>query len=224
LLKFGEFEPKTSVLYPCPNKEFGLPAKSESIDAIRNQLAIGGRKVILSIARMVDGKGFPHLVTVIKKVADIVPNIAWLIIGSGPKLTEIINLVQKNSLQNIVRFIGEVPHEKLPAYFQASTVFTLLTHPDNGMEEGLGLVFLEAAASGLPCIAGKSGGVEEAIIHGQTGLVFDVYREQNAIVDGLIRIISDDAFAKQMGDAAQMRILSEFNWENQLKKMEPWIS
>lgn len=223
LIKFNEYHDKTTVVYPCPNEIFLQPAKPEALADISNRLAIGGRQVILSIARMVDGKGFPHLVRVIKEVADQVPNIAWLIIGTGPKLAEIIDLVQKNSLQNIVRFIGEVPHDELPAYFQASTIFSLLTHPDNGQEEGLGLVFLEAAASGLPCIAGKSGGVEEAVLNGQTGLVFDVYQDQAAITQGFIHLLSNPELAKRFGQNARDRITAEFNWKNQLAALDAWL-
>ncbi|OGH64360.1 MAG: hypothetical protein A2821_03240 [Candidatus Magasanikbacteria bacterium RIFCSPHIGHO2_01_FULL_41_23] len=216
LIKFNDYESKTKVIYPCPNDIFFKPVSQEKIREIKSHLAIGGRQVILSVARMIDGKGFPHLVRVIKDVADQVPNITWLIIGTGPKLAEIIDLVQKNSLQNIVRFIGEIPHSELPAYFQASNVFTLLTHPDNGMEEGLGLVFLEAAGSGLPCIAGKSGGVEEAVVHGQTGYVFDVYQNQKAITEALVSLLKDPSLATRLGQHGQARIRSEFNWKNQL--------
>ena len=224
LIKFGQFRTKIAVVYPCPNKIFSEPVPATQINDIANRLAIGGRKVILSVARMVDGKGFPHMVRVIKEVADQVPNITWLIIGTGPKLAEIIDLVQKNSLQNIVRFVGEIPHSDLPNYFQASTLFALLTHPDNGQEEGLGLVFLEAAASGLPCIAGKSGGVEEAVVNGQTGFVFDVYQNQKSISEGIVSLLTNESLAKRLGQAGKERILAEFNWKNQLSGLDQWLN
>lgn len=222
LFRFPENQTKTTVVYPCPDQMFFKPPTGAD-ETIIDTLAINGRKTIISVARMVEGKGFPHLVTVMKQVADQVPNVAWLIIGTGPKLPEIIAQVQKNSLQNIVRFIGEIPHHELPAYFQASTIFTLLTHPDNGQEEGLGLVFLEAAAAGLPCLAGKSGGVDEAVINGKTGLVFDVYQNQKAITDALVFWLNNPDIAKQMGKAGQARMRAEFNWPTQIAKLAPWL-
>ena len=222
LFRFPENQNKTTVVYPCPDQMF-FNSTSGADATIIDKLAINGRKTIISVARMVDGKGFPHLVNVMKKVADRVPTVAWLIIGTGPKLPEVIEMIQKNSLQNIVRFIGEIPHNELPAYFQASTIFTLLTHPDNGQEEGLGLVFLEAAAAGLPCLAGKSGGVEEAVTNGVTGMVFDVYQNQAGIVDALVFWLENPATAKQMGLAGQTRMRNEFNWPKQVAKLEPWL-
>lgn len=223
LFRFPENQSKTTVVYPCPDQMFFNHTLANTDTTIIDTLAINGRQTIISVARMVEGKGFPHLVNIMKRVADRVPTVAWLIIGTGPKLPEIIAMVQKNSLQNIVRFIGEIPHHELPAYFQASTIFTLLTHPDNGQEEGLGLVFLEAAASGLPCLAGKSGGVEEAVINGQTGLVFDVYQNQTGIVDALVFWLENPSVAKQMGLAGQARMRAEFNWPTQIAKLAPWL-
>ncbi|MBP7992738.1 MAG: glycosyltransferase family 4 protein [Candidatus Magasanikbacteria bacterium] len=222
-LQFTEFSHKVQVVYPGPEALFFATPNQEKVRALAERLAIAGRPTIISVARMVDGKGFPHLVRVIKKVADRSPSLAWLIIGTGPKLAEILDLVQKNSLQNIVRFMGEVPHHELPDYFHASTVFTLLTHPDNGFEEGLGLVFLEAAAAGLPCVAGKSGGVEEAVLNGQTGYVFDAYQDENAIADTLYDLINNPDLAKKLGQAGKTRVTTEFNFPNQLKKLAPWL-
>lgn len=218
-LNFSEFSDKVSVVHPGPEAAFFAPKNPEAVNAIAERLAIAGRPTIMTVARMVDGKGLPHLISVIKKVADQVPSLAWLIIGTGPKLPGIITEVQKNDLQNIVRFIGEVPHNELPNYFGASTIFALLTHPDNGSEEGLGLVFLEAAAAGLPCIAGKSGGVEEAVIHGQTGFVFDVYRDQAAIVAAMIELINNPTLAQKLGAAGQERMRTEFNFTNQVNTL-----
>ena len=122
-----------------------------------------------------------------------------------------------------MRFIGSVPHRELKTYYYLADVFVLLTHPDNGLEEGLGLVFLEAAAAGLPCLAGKSGGVEEAVVNGQTGLVFDVYQNQAGIVDALVNWLENPSIAKQMGLAGQARMRAEFNWPKQVAKLAPWL-
>lgn len=223
-LNFSEFSNQVTVLYPGPEKIFFDSADQPTVTAIAEKLAIAGRPTIISVARMVDGKGFPHLTRIIKQVADKAPSLSWLIIGQGPKLPEIVTEVQKNNLQNIVRFIGEVPHDQLPNYFHTSTVFALLTHPDNGFEEGLGLVFLEAAATGLPCVAGKSGGVEEAIVHGKTGFVFDVYRDQAAIVESLLLLITDPQLAQRMGAAGRERVSTEFNFANQIKKLQSFLN
>lgn len=224
LIRFPRLTSKVSVMYPCPEDIFSEPVDPQKIAEIRQNLALSGKNVILSVARMVEGKGWPHLVRVVAEVVKTNPHIVWLIIGNGPKLKEIIADVEKNNLQNIVRFIGDVPHHEMPKYFQVANLFVLLTHPDNGLEEGLGLVFLEAAAAGLPAIAGKSGGVEEAVINGQTGLVFDVYRELPAISTAIIELFGEPDFAKQLGRSAQQRIKQEFNWHHQLERISKWLN
>ena len=151
------------------------------------------------------------------------PNVVWLIVGTGPKEAEILAQIQKKSLQNIVRFIGEVPRSRLPAYYYLADLFVLLTHPDEGREEGLGLVFLEAGAAGLPVIAGKSGGVEEGVAQAETGLVFDVYRESRHIEDAIVELLENRAYARQLGAQARERLNSEFSWPHQLDKLAPWI-
>ncbi len=223
LIRFPKLAGKVSVVYPCPQEIFINPVEPEKISELKQNLALQGKKVILSVARLVDGKGFPHLVRVMSEVVKINPTIVWIIIGTGPKLQQIITDVEKNNLQNIVRFIGDVPHDTMPPYFQAADLFILLTHPDNGQEEGLGLVFLEAAAAGLAAIAGKSGGVEEAIRNGQTGLVFDVYRESKSIVESIVTLLRDTSYRQSLGKNAQQRIKAEFNWPHQLERISPWL-
>ena len=122
------------------------------------------------MARLVEGKGYPHLIRLLPEILNKIPNIVWLVIGDGPKKKAIMDLVQKYSLQNIVRYLGEVPYQNLPLYYQSADLFVLLTHKDEQSEEGWGTVFLEAGASGLPVVAGRVGGVEEVVANLQTGL------------------------------------------------------
>jgi len=99
----------------------------------------------------------------------------------------------------------------------------LFTHPDHGREEGLGLVFLEAQAAGLPVIAGKSGGVEEAVINMQTGIVIDIRQKANVTDETVVEMLQNPDFAKSLAQNAQNRIKTEFIWEHQLKKLDNWL-
>jgi len=218
-----EFENKSTVVYPCPNKNYAIAPDKEILEKMRNKYGLEGKKVLLSISRLVDGKGFPHLVRILPEVLRRVPNLVWLIVGDGPKKDLIMNGIQRDNLQNIVRYVGEVPFGDLNKYYHLADVFILLTHPDEGKEEGLGLVFLEAAAAGIPAIAGRSGGVEEAVIHGQTGLVVDVYRGDKEIVEAIVELLNNKELAARLGTQAQERILTSFIWKNQMKLLEKWI-
>lgn len=221
---FPDIAPNTTVLYPCPDEDFLMPPPTEELQKMRDQLALEGKKVILTISRLAEGKGFPLLIRVMSEIFKTVPHLVWIIVGDGPKKNEIIEDIRAHNLQNVVRFIGEVPHFELKNYYYLADLFVLLTHPDpKGTEEGLGLVFLEASAAGLPIIAGRSGGVEEGVLNGKTGLVVDAYQGVE-IVAAVSRLIHDRDFALELGKNAQERIKKEFNWYEQLKKIVAWIS
>ena len=83
------------------------------------------------------------------------------------------------------------------------------------------LVFLEAAAAGLPVVAGKSGGVEEAVIDGDTGFVVGAFRDEE-VKEAIVKLIDDEELAKKMGKKAKERIQAKFVWQEQLKKINQW--
>ena len=219
----SEVEDKSVVVYPCPLDDFYTPASKELLDNLKSQYALEGKKVILSIGRIEDGKGFTHLLRVLPKILKSAPNLVWLVIGEGPKKKFLVDEMQKNNLQNVVRFIGQVPHNQLKPFYYLSDLFVLLTHPDNGKEEGLGMVFLEAAACGKPVVAGRSGGVPEAVIHTQTGLVVDVNQGDPGIVDAITQILFNESYADRIGQQAQARMREEFQWKHQLARLDHWI-
>jgi phosphatidylinositol alpha-1,6-mannosyltransferase len=224
LREYPEFEDKSMVLYPCPDEELLSPPSDVVIEEMRNQLALRGKKIILSVGRLTDGKGFTHFIRMLPEIARKYPHVIWLLIGEGEKREYVLEQIRARNLQSVVRFIGPVPHSEIGRYYHLADLFVLLTHPDEGMEEGLGLVFLEAAASGLAVVAGKSGGVEEAVIHAETGIMVDVYRDgDDAIEDTIVDLLEQDAYRQELGQTAQQRIRSEFRWPSQIARLERWM-
>lgn len=218
-----QFENKSFVLYPCPEPDLLVSPPKEEIDILRAKYALEGKQVILSVSRLTDGKGFPHLVRIMPEILKQAPHLVWMIIGDGPKKEKLVSEIQANNLQNVTRFLGEIPHAELKKYYYLADLFVLLTHPDEGREEGLGLVFLEAAATGLPSVAGKSGGVEEAVLNGETGMVLNVHTETSLIVDAIVKLVVDKEYANKLGSQAQARIKADFNWEGQVRLLDKWI-
>lgn len=218
-----EFKAKAGVIYPCPDEAFYTSPPVAELESLRTKLALEGKRVLLTIGRLVDGKGFPHLIPILETVLKDNPNVVWIIVGSGPKTAEVVSLIQKHMLQNVVRFVGEVAHRDLNVYYHLADAFVLLTHPDNGQEEGLGLVFLEAAAAGLPVIAGKSGGVEEGVSNGVTGYIFDVYKQKPEISAAIVALLRDPVLCARLGGAGQARMKAEFSWNHQLSGLRNWL-
>lgn len=223
LERLPEFEQKCTVMYPCPDDIFKISPPQEKIETLRRTLALQGKKVILSVGRLDEGKGFPHMIRALDDILRREPHTVWILVGDGPKREEIQKEIQDRSLQNVIRYIGALPHEELVPFYYLADLFVLLTHPDQGREEGLGLVFLEAAAAGLPIVAGKSGGVDEAVVSGETGVVLDVYHEANKIVDAICQLLADPDERKKLGTAGRARIDGIFDWKIQLEKIKPWI-
>lgn len=218
-----ELEEKTAVIYPCPDTDFLTRPDKDELDLLRAQLALEGKKVMLTVSRIDEGKGITHIARLLPDILKKEPNVVWLLIGDGPKRPMIMADIQKHNLQNVVRYLGAIPHDELKKYYYLADLFVLLTHPDEGREEGLGLVFLEAAACGLPAVAGRSGGVEEAVIHSQTGLVVDVY-QQLTVVSAIAELLEHTDYRQKLGAFAQERIKTDFNWVNQLNKIDEYLN
>jgi len=218
-----EYEDKASVLYPCPDQIFYEEISEEEISNLKAQYALEGKKVMLTVARLDEGKGYTHLIRMLPKILEQVPNLVWFVVGDGPKKDFLLKEIQKRSLQSVVRFIGEVSHDELSKFYHLADLFVLLTHLDEGKEEGLGLVYLEAAAAGLPVVAGKSGGVEEAVLHTQTGVLVDIYKGDKSVIGSIVEMFENDEYAKRLSENAKTRVQANFKWDSQMKVIDKWM-
>ncbi len=208
-----------TIIYPGPADLFFKRIEAAELIKLKAELALGGKKVLITVARLVDGKGYPHLARLLPELLKFIPNLAWLIVGEGSKKQQLVEMIKKNNLQNVVRFLGVIPSVILPRYYQLADLFVLLTHADESREEGWGTVFLEAAASGLAVVAGRSGGVAEAVEHQVTGLVVDVYKTEE-VKAAILELFNNPERARQMGEAGRSRVLREFTWEKQLLRLK----
>jgi len=206
------------VVHPCPGDLFFDQPLAEEIARLRSQLALAGKKVVITVGRVADGKGFPHIIRLLSKILKKVPNLVWLVIGSGPKIEEVSAMARKNNLQNVVRFLGQIEYEFLPAYYHLADLFVLLSHRDETSEEGWGTVFLEAAACGLPVVAGRVGGAEEAVENLVSGVLVDVYQEES-VISAIADLLREEEYAKKMGQAGAERARRDFRWEKQIGKI-----
>ncbi len=214
---------KAIIVYPCPAASYFDRPPEETLERLRSRYALHGKKVMLSVSRLGEGKGFPHLMRLIPDLLATIPKLVWLVVGAGPKDGYLREEARKRSLHNVVRFVGRVSQTELPAYYYLADLFVLLTHPDETRgSEGFGMVFLEASAVGLPIVAGRSGGVEEAVKHLETGVLVDSYQSEE-VVACIRGLFADAAAARRLGDAARARVASEFQWPHQVAKLLPWL-
>jgi len=183
---------------------------------IRQRLGIGpNRPVVVCVSRMVPRKGQDTLLRAWPLVrAEVGGNPMLLLVGDGPHRAELGRLANRLGLADSVLFAGPVPWEELPAYYDAGNVFAMPCRTRRGGldVEGLGIVYLEASATGLPVVGGDSGGAPDAILDGETGYVVPGGRE-DALANRLIELLTDPAGAAAMGHKGQAWVDREWRWE-----------
>ena len=182
--------------------------------ALRKELGLENKRVIVSVGRLVHRKGQDHLIQAMPEILKSVPDAHILMVGQGPYLSHLKQLVEKLDLVDHVSFIGRIQYNQLPQYICAGDIFAMPSRSRFfGLEvEGLGIVYLEASACGLPVIAGSSGGAPDAVVNGVTGFVVDGENDQE-IASAAINLLKDIDGAKAMGQAGRESIIENWRWE-----------
>jgi len=182
--------------------------------ALRKELKLENKRVIVSVGRLVHRKGQDHLIQALPQILKSVPDAHILMVGQGPYLSHLQKLVARYNLMDHVSFIGRIQYAQLPQYICAGDIFAMPSRSRFfGLEvEGLGIVYLEASACGLPVIAGSSGGAPDAVLDGVTGFVVDGENNEE-IAAAAIRLLNDVDGAKAMGTAGREWIIENWRWE-----------
>jgi phosphatidylinositol alpha-1,6-mannosyltransferase len=187
-----------------------------AVDAtsLRQSLGLSEKKVIVSVGRLVHRKGQDFLIESMPQILTQVPDAHLLLVGQGPYRAHLEKLVTKHSLQENVSFIGRIQYTDLPGYICVGDIFAMPSRSRfGGLEvEGLGIVYLEASACGLPVIAGESGGAPDAVIEGVTGFVVDGTSTEQ-IANRAIQLLRDEKLRRDMGSAGQAWIEKEWRWQ-----------
>jgi phosphatidylinositol alpha-1,6-mannosyltransferase len=187
-----------------------------AVDAtsLRQSLGLSEKKVIVSVGRLVHRKGQDFLIESMPQILTQVPDAHLLLVGQGPYRAHLEKLVTKHSLQENVTFIGRIQYNDLPGYICVGDIFAMPSRSRfGGLEvEGLGIVYLEASACGLPVIAGESGGAPDAVIEGVTGFVVDGTSTEQ-IANRAIQLLRDEKLRRGMGSAGRAWIEKEWRWQ-----------
>jgi len=186
----------------------------EARQEIRDRYGLGRRPVVVCVSRLVARKGQDTLLRAWPAVRKKIPDAALLIVGRGPYAKSLHELAEQAGVPGSVIFTGSVPQAELPAHYAAGDVFSMPCRTRRGGldVEGLGIVYLEASATGLPVVGGDSGGAPDAILEGETGYVVGG-RDVAALSDRLIALLEDPAGAKAMGDKGRAWVERDWNWD-----------
>jgi len=182
--------------------------------ALRQTLGLSEKKIIVSVGRLVHRKGQDFLIESMPQILKQVPDAHLLLVGQGPYRAHLEKLVSKHSIHTSVTFIGRIQYKDLPRYICVGDVFAMPSRSRfAGLEvEGLGIVYLEASACGLPVIAGASGGAPDAVIEGVTGFVVDG-TNTSQIAKKAVELLINEELRRSMGSAGRAWIEKEWRWQ-----------
>ena len=182
--------------------------------AVRQRLNLGDRPTIVCVSRLVQRKGQDTLIRALPQIARQIGDAALLIVGGGPDMPRLQRLAAATGVGDDVFFTGAVPAEELPAHYAAGDVFAMPCRTRyGGLDvEGLGIVYLEASAMGLPVVAGRSGGAPDAVCEGETGFVVDG-RDVTALAGRLSALLGDRERARAMGIRGREWVEHEWQWD-----------
>ena len=197
------------------------PCTAEEKSAARQRFGLGKNAlVLLSVSRLVPRKGMDNLIKTAASLQRDHPNLELVIAGGGRDLSRLQAIAKRTGAN--VKFLGRVAYEDLPSLYGSADIFAMLCRERwGGLEqEGFGVVFLEAAASGIPQIAGDSGGASEAVVHGETGFVVPAYRTNTYMAETLRDLVESPALRQQMGEKARLRAEQEFSYDLMAERLQ----
>jgi phosphatidylinositol alpha-1,6-mannosyltransferase len=198
------FHPLTASARDDARSHFGLPADAE---------------VVVSISRLVPRKGFDTAIRAAAALRRARPDLILAIAGGGRDRQRLERLAAE--LDAPVRFLGRVSNDELPLLYGCGDVYAMVCRNRwGGLEqEGFGIVFVEAAACGVPQVAGDSGGAAEAVADGETGIVVRHPDDHHAVARAFVELLDDPARRQQMGEAARLRAVTEFSYDVLAKRL-----
>ena len=172
------------------------------------------RRVIVSVGRLVHRKGQDKLIEAMPRILKSFPDAVLLLVGEGPIKSMLDKSIRHHGLEHNVIFTGRVQFVDLPKYIQLGEVFAMPSRDRFfGLEvEGLGIVYLEASACGVPVIVGKSGGAPDAVLENKTGLIVDGTKPAE-IADAVCKLLGDKELAKQMGRTGRDWVVENWQWK-----------
>jgi phosphatidylinositol alpha-1,6-mannosyltransferase len=185
---------------------------------LARRLGVSGRPTLLTVSRIVKAnryKGHDVALRALSRVAKQIPDVAYVVAGEGDDLDYLERLAREFGVRENVIFAGRVSEEELPLLYNACDVFIMCSREDRGrrgiLAEGFGMALVEASACGKPVIAGRSGGVPDAVLDGLTGLLVDPV-DSDAIAAAIIKVLGEPGLANTLGANGRKWVEAEMNW------------
>ncbi|WP_030671291.1 glycosyltransferase family 4 protein [Streptomyces cellulosae] len=190
-------------------------------EEVRARLGLTDRPVVVCVSRLVPRKGQDTLIRAMPRILAAEPDAVLLIVGGGPYEKDLRELAHEWGVAGSVRFTGPVPWSELPAHYGAGDVFAMPCRTRRGGldVEGLGIVYLEASATGLPVVAGDSGGAPDAVLDGETGWVVRGGSAEQA-AERVVALLGDAELRRRMGERGRAWVEEKWRWDLLAEKLK----
>ncbi len=192
---------------------------------LRARYGLGDRPVVVCVSRLVPRKGQDMLIRALPAIRERVSGTALVIVGGGPYRDDLHRLARGFGVAEHVVFTDGVPDDELPAHHAMADVFAMPCRTrGSGLDvEGLGIVYLEASAMGVPVVAGNSGGAPESVVDGETGLVVDGW-DVGAIAAAVGDLLAEPDRAAAMGRAGRKWVVENWQWRTKAERLSVLLS
>ena len=220
----GAFGPRATLRRLSPGVDVELFHPGVDGTAVRARHGLTDTPVIVCVSRLVPRKGQDALIRALPSIRAAVPGAHLLLAGHGPYDADLRQLARRHGVHDAVTFSGGVPFAELPQYYAAGDVFAMPCRTRRGGldVEGLGMVFLEASATGLPVVAGDSGGAPEAVREGETGFVVDG-RDEAMIATRIVTLLQDPDLRRRMGAEGRAWVERRWSWATLAHTLEGFL-
>ena len=190
-------------------------APDSTADELKRELDLEGKRVIVSVGRLVHRKGQDTLVEALPLILEKNPDAHLLFVGVGPHLEYIHKRAIQLGVLSHISFVGRVQYSELPRFISIGEIFAMPSRSRlAGLEvEGLGIVYLEASACELPVVGGLSGGAPDAVLEGETGYSVDGLNPAE-VARAINELLADPVKAKAMGRRGRQWIIDEWEWRH----------
>lgn len=185
---------------------------------VEQRFDLRGKRVLLTAARLVKRKGHAQVIQVLSELRERYPDLVYVMTGEGTYRQVLVEAVRRWSVEDRVRMVGSVPRADLRQLYYRTDVYISPSQEDHGDIEGFGIALIEAGACRKPVIAGRIGGVADAVIDGETGFLVDPL-DTEALKRTLIVLLDDPALRARMGQAGRRRVEHEFGLSTQAAKL-----
>ena len=205
---------KDSMVKIAPGIDTNHFAPQSESAQLKTELGLAEKKVLVSVGRLVHRKGQDILVEALPLILEEIPDAHLMFVGEGPRKKFMQQRAEKLGISSHITFIGRIHYQDLPKYICVGDIFAMPSRSRlAGLEvEGLGIVYLEASACGLPVLGGLSGGAPDAVLDGQTGLVVDGTSPQ-AVARAAVHLLHNEAVAIELGMRGRQWIIDEWQWQ-----------